>query len=38
MPAINTAEIVTVRSEKTTMTRQQVPNFAGVSGVFEREL
>lgn len=27
----NTAEIVTVRPEKTTMTKQQLPNFVGIS-------
>lgn len=32
MSATNTAEIVTVRPEKTTMTRQQLPNFVGISG------
>jgi uncharacterized RmlC-like cupin family protein len=32
MPATNPAEIVTVRPEKTTMTKQQLPNFVGISG------
>ena len=32
MPIMNTAEIVTVRPEKTTMTKQQLPNFVGISG------
>ena len=32
MSATNTAEIVTVRPEKTMMTRQQLPNFVGISG------
>jgi uncharacterized RmlC-like cupin family protein len=32
MSATNTAEIVTVRPQKTTMTKQQLPNFVGISG------
>jgi uncharacterized RmlC-like cupin family protein len=28
----NSVEIVTVRPEKTTMTRQRLPNFVGISG------
>lgn len=32
MSATNPAEIVTVRPEKTTMTRQRLPNFVGISG------
>ncbi len=32
MSATNTAEIVTVRPAKTTMTKQQLPNFVGISG------
>ena len=32
MSASNYAEIVTVRSAKATMTKQQLPNFVGVSG------
>lgn len=28
----NSAEIVTVRPEKTTMTKQRLPNFVGISG------
>jgi uncharacterized RmlC-like cupin family protein len=32
MSAINPAEIVTVRPEKTTMTKQRLPNFVGISG------
>jgi len=31
MSAANTAEIVTIRPEKTTMTKQQLPNFVGIS-------
>lgn len=31
MSASNTAEIVTIRPEKTTMTKQQLPNFVGIS-------
>ena len=31
MPAMHTTEIVTVRPEKTTMTKQQLPNFVGIS-------
>ncbi len=30
--SISTAEIVTIRPATTTMTRQQLPNFVGVSG------
>ncbi len=29
----NTAEIVTIRPQTTTMTKQQLPNFVGISGV-----
>ena len=32
MSASNTAEIVTVRPETATMTKQQLPNFLGISG------
>ena len=32
MPAANTAKIVTVRPVKATMTKQQLPNFVGISG------
>jgi uncharacterized RmlC-like cupin family protein len=32
MSASNTAEIVTIRPEKTTMTKQKLPNFVGISG------
>lgn len=32
MSTTNPAEIVTVRPERTTMTRQQLPNFVGISG------
>jgi uncharacterized RmlC-like cupin family protein len=32
MSVSNTAEIVTIRPEKATMTRQQLPNFVGISG------
>ena len=32
MSAANHAEIVTVRPAKTTMTKQQLPNFVGISG------
>jgi uncharacterized RmlC-like cupin family protein len=32
MSATNMAEIVTVRPAKTTMTKQQLPNFVGISG------
>jgi uncharacterized RmlC-like cupin family protein len=32
MLRINQAEIVTVRATATTMTRQQLPNFVGISG------
>ena len=32
MCAANTAEIVTVRPVKATLTKQQLPNFAGISG------
>jgi uncharacterized RmlC-like cupin family protein len=32
MSAKNTAEIVTVRPEKATLTKQQLPNFVGISG------
>lgn len=32
MSAANSAEIVTVRPAKTTMTKQQLPNFVGISG------
>jgi uncharacterized RmlC-like cupin family protein len=31
MSASNTAEIVTIRPEKTTMTKQHLPNFVGIS-------
>jgi uncharacterized RmlC-like cupin family protein len=31
MSATNSMEIVTVRPEKTTMTKQQLPNFVGIS-------
>jgi uncharacterized RmlC-like cupin family protein len=33
MSAANTAEIVTIRPKKTTMTKQQLPNFVGISGM-----
>lgn len=32
MSAANPAEIVTVRPAETTMTKQQLPNFVGISG------
>ena len=32
MSASNSAEIVTIRPEKATMTRQHLPNFVGISG------
>jgi uncharacterized RmlC-like cupin family protein len=32
MSTTNPAEIVTVRPERTTMTKQQLPNFVGISG------
>ena len=32
MTMSNTAEIVTIRPEKTTMTKQNLPNFVGISG------
>ena len=32
MSASNNAEIVTIRPEKATMTKQQLPNFIGISG------
>jgi uncharacterized RmlC-like cupin family protein len=32
MSASNNAEIVTIHPEKTTMTKQQLPNFVGISG------
>ena len=32
MAATNTSEIVTVRPETTTLTKQQLPNFVGISG------
>jgi uncharacterized RmlC-like cupin family protein len=32
MSATNATEIVTVRPAKTTMTKQQLPNFVGISG------
>lgn len=31
MTALNTTEIVTIRPEKATMTKQQLPNFVGIS-------
>jgi len=33
MSTSNSAEIITVRPAATTMTRQQLPNFVGISGV-----
>jgi uncharacterized RmlC-like cupin family protein len=32
MSVSNTAEIVTIRPDKTTMTKQQLPSFVGISG------
>ena len=32
MSAMNTSEIITVRPEQTTLTKQQLPNFVGISG------
>ncbi len=33
MSTSNAAEIVTIRPQMTTMTKQQLPNFVGISGV-----
>jgi len=33
MPTASTSEIITVRPAKTIMTKQQLPNFVGISGM-----